>query len=69
MAKQIIHEIDDSTYVTGEYIESPVFGAISPKDLSTGCKAVLILLNEEKNMNTERVISTNIELMEALFHA
>ena len=22
-----------------------------------------------KNMNTERVISTNIELMEALFHA
>lgn len=45
-AKRIIKEIDKSEYISGEYIESPVFGGISPRDLSTGCKALLILLNE-----------------------
>ena len=38
--------VDSSEYIDGEYIQSPVFGGISPRDLSTGCKALLILLNE-----------------------
>ena len=33
-------------YISGEYIQSPVLGGISPRDLSSGCKALLILLNE-----------------------
>lgn len=45
-AKEIIRIIDKSEYVDGEYISSPVFGGISPRDLSTGCKTLLILLNE-----------------------
>mgnify|MGYP004560074383 FL=1 len=50
MAKYIIKTVDKSDYVSGEYIESPVFGGISPRDLSTGCKALLILLNEPDNI-------------------
>ena len=46
MAKRIIKTIDDSEYVSGEFIQSPVLGGISPRDLSTGCKALLIILNE-----------------------
>lgn len=46
MAKKIIRVVDSSEYIDGEYIQSPVFGGISPRDLSTGCKALLILLNE-----------------------
>ena len=45
-ARNIIQTVDRSEYVSGEYIESPVLGGISPRDLSTGCKALLILLNE-----------------------
>lgn len=46
MARKIIETIDRSKYVDGEYIQSPTLGGISPRDLSTGCKALLILLNE-----------------------
>lgn len=45
--RQIIKEIDNSDYIDGEYIKSPVLGGISPRDLSSGCKALLILLNED----------------------
>lgn len=46
MAKHIIWAIDESEYIDGDYIKSPGFGGISPRDLSTGCKALLTLLNE-----------------------
>ena len=46
MARKIIREVDKSEYIDGEYIQSPVYGGISPRDLSSGCKALLILLNE-----------------------
>lgn len=46
LAREIVKGIDNTTYVSGEYFESPVLGAISPRDLSTGCKATLLLLNE-----------------------
>lgn len=47
LAREIINDIDKSEYVSGEYIESPVLGGISPLLLSTGCKALLLLLNED----------------------
>lgn len=46
LARNIIREIDKSEYKDGEYIHSPVLGGISPRDLSSGCKALLIILNE-----------------------
>ena len=108
LARQIIKGVDDSEYIAGEYIESPVLGGISPRDLSSGCKALLILLNENNiivsgermgdncfpwllkiaekkdvtitlchnvtlkepftvnNLNSGRIITSNVELMEAL---
>lgn len=47
LAKAIVKAIDDTEYIKGEYFESPVFGGISPRDLSTGCKGLLLLLNED----------------------
>ncbi len=44
LSKKFIKEIDNSIAVKDEYIESPVFGAISPDRLSSGCKC-LILMN------------------------
>jgi hypothetical protein len=41
--KKIIKDIDNSIAVKDEYIESPVYGGISPRDLSTGCKAVILM--------------------------
>lgn len=51
-AKHIIRTIDKSEYIDGEYIQSPVLGGISPRDLSTGCKTLLILLNEPDKIVT-----------------
>lgn len=47
LAKEIIKDIDDTEYVKDAYLQSPLLGAISPRDLSTGCKATLLLLNED----------------------
>ena len=41
--KSIIKEVDSSDAIKDEYIESPVFGAMSPDRLSCGCKAVILL--------------------------
>lgn len=40
--KKIIKEIDNTVAVKDEYLESPVFGGISPVQLSTGCKALIL---------------------------
>lgn len=40
--KDIIKEIDDSIAVKDEYIESPMFGGMSPDRLSHGCKTVIL---------------------------
>jgi len=50
IAKEIIKDVDSSEYIGGECIMSPVFGMISPRDLSTGCKACLVLLNEPEHI-------------------
>lgn len=44
-AKDVIKGIDNSIHVEGSFIRSPILGAISPRDLSTGCKGVLLLQN------------------------
>lgn len=41
--KEVIKEIDTSVAIKDEYIESPVYGGISPRDLSQGCKSVILL--------------------------
>lgn len=52
--KRIIKNIDLSVAVKDEYIESPVFGGMSPTKLSTGCKAVILMavLESEKKICT-----------------
>lgn len=47
LAKQIVKGIDLTEYIGDEVYKSPVFGMISPRDLSTGCKGVLLLLAED----------------------
>lgn len=46
LAKQIIKDIDQTDHVQDEFLMSPVLGGISPRDLSSGCKALLLLLNK-----------------------
>lgn len=41
--KRIIKEIDNTIAVKDEYMESPVFGGMSPDRLSTGCKALILM--------------------------
>ena len=41
--KQIIKEIDNTIAVKDEYLESPVYGGMSPERLSQGCKGVILL--------------------------
>ena len=41
--KEIIKGIDDTVAVKDEYLESPVFGGMSPERLSGGCKAVILM--------------------------
>lgn len=43
LVKRIIKEIDNTDAIKDEYLESPVFGAISPDKLSCGCKAVILM--------------------------
>lgn len=43
--KRVIREIDKSEHVKDEYIESPIFGAITPERLSNGAKCLIILYN------------------------
>lgn len=41
--KEIIKGIDNTIAVKDEYLESPVFGGMSPERLSSGCKAVILM--------------------------
>lgn len=44
-AKAVIKAIDKSDHIKDNYIESPILGGISPRDLSTGCKGLILLQN------------------------
>ena len=41
--KRIIYSVDKTVAVKDEYLESPVFGGMSPERLSCGCKAVILM--------------------------
>ena len=41
--KRMIEDIDKSVVVKDRYIESPYLGAISPKELSTGVKGLILM--------------------------
>lgn len=41
--RKVIKEIDNSEVIKGEYIESPVWGGMSPERLSCGVKALILM--------------------------
>ncbi len=45
--KEMIQDVDHSTVVSAHVIESPVFGAITPKDLSGGVKVLILMLKDD----------------------
>lgn len=46
--KEVIKGIDNTIAVKDEYLENPKFGAISPMQLSTGCKSVILMIVQDK---------------------
>lgn len=41
--REVIRGVDKSEVIGGEYIESPVFGGMSPERLSSGAKALILM--------------------------
>lgn len=55
-ARKVIKEVDKSEVICGSAIESSVLGPISPKDISTGAKALILLeCLDDVVMNGERL--------------
>ena len=50
MVKEIILDIDKSVSISNGIIDSPYLGLITPKDLSTGTKTLILMLCDE-NLN------------------
>lgn len=47
LSKEIIQDVDKSEVVSANLIDSPVLGAISPKELSGGVKTQLLMANDK----------------------
>ena len=47
LSKEIIQDVDKSEVVSANLIDSPVLGAISPKELSGGVKTLLLMENDK----------------------
>lgn len=45
--KEMIADVDHSTVVSAHVIESPVLGAITPKELSGGVKVLILMLKDD----------------------
>lgn len=45
--KEMIQDVDHSSVISAHVIESPVFGAITPKDLSGGVKVLILMLKDD----------------------
>lgn len=45
--KAMIQDVDSSTVISAHIIESPVFGAITPKELSGGVKVLILMLKDD----------------------
>ena len=46
LSRQMIHDIDKSTVINDRIIDSPILGMISPRELSGGVKALMLMLFE-----------------------
>ena len=45
LSRKMIHAVDNSTVISDRIIESPVLGAITPKELSGGVKTLILINN------------------------
>ena len=45
--KEMIADVDQSTVVSAHVIESPILGAITPKELSGGVKVLILMLKDD----------------------
>ena len=45
--KAMIQDVDHSKVISAHIIESPVFGAITPKELSGGVKVLILMLKDD----------------------
>jgi hypothetical protein len=45
--KEMIKDVDNSTVINAHIIESPIFGAITPKELSGGVKVLILMLKDD----------------------
>ena len=53
---EIIRDVDKSDVVSSHLIESPVFGPISPKELSGSVKTIMLMLFDE----TGRIFNASV---------
>lgn len=47
LVKEMIRDVDHSVVVSAHIIESPVLGAITPKELSGGVKVLILMLKDD----------------------
>lgn len=47
LVREMVQDVDHSTVVSAHIIESPVLGAITPKDLSGGVKVLILMLKDD----------------------
>lgn len=45
--KEMIRDVDNSSVISAHIIESPVLGAITPKELSGGVKVLILMLKDD----------------------
>lgn len=45
--KEMIRDVDNSTVISPHIIESPILGAITPKELSGGVKVLILMLKDD----------------------
>ena len=45
--KRMIQDVDHSTVISAHIIESPVLGAITPRELSGGVKVLILMLKDD----------------------
>jgi hypothetical protein len=45
--QEMIKDVDKSTVINAHIIESPIFGAITPKELSGGVKVLILMLKDD----------------------
>ncbi|MCF2641965.1 MAG: DUF4869 domain-containing protein [Lachnospiraceae bacterium] len=49
-SKEMIKDVDKSTVVSSRIIDSPVLGAITPKELSGGLKALILIYKDDSHV-------------------